>query len=54
LRNRTVPASEIDDSECESHSPSEAGEVEPEVGIPINGGAFAVQKLSTRQKGDMP
>jgi len=36
LRNRTVPASEIDDSERQSHSPSEADEVEPEVGVPNN------------------
>ena len=53
LRKRTVPASEIDDSESQSHCLSEVDEVEPEVGIPNNGGAFAIQKFSTRQKGDM-
>ena len=54
LRNRTFPASEMDDRERQSHSLSEVEEVEPEVGVPNNGGAFAVQKFSTRQGEDMP
>jgi hypothetical protein len=54
LRNREVPTSEIDDNKRQSHSLSEVGEIAPEVGIPNNGGAFAVQKFSTRQEEDMP
>jgi len=53
LRNQTVPASETDDSERQSHSLSEVDEIEAEGGVPNNGGAIAVQKSSTRQEGDM-
>jgi len=54
LRNRTVPASETDDSERQSRSLSEEDEVEAQVGVPNTGGAVAFQKSSTRQEGDIP
>jgi hypothetical protein len=54
VRNRTVPALEIDDSKDQSHSLSELDEVrldEPE--IPNNGCAIEVRKILTRQEGNM-
>jgi hypothetical protein len=41
-------------TERQSHSLSEVEEVKSEVEIPKNGGAFVVQKFSTRQEGDIP
>lgn len=48
LRNRTVPACEVAESD------DELDEVDVEVEIANNEGATAVQKLSTRQEGDIP